>query len=50
MKGNCNSLPTKEAAPLATSTHKNLSKISPTGFETNCGILLEGLSEGIVYN
>lgn len=49
-QGNCNSVPTKEAAPLATSTHKNLSKISPSGFETNRGVFLEGLSEGIVCN
>lgn len=52
-QGDCNRLPTKAAAPLATVTHartKTSPKISPTGFETNPGAFLKGLGEGIVCN
>lgn len=46
-EGTATVFPTKEAAPLATGTQKNLSKISPTSFETNPGVFLKGLSGGL---
>ena len=48
-RGHCNSLPTKAAAPLATGTHRNLAKISPTGLETDPSAFLKGLGTGLVY-